>query len=499
MTTIETDVYLRPSRAIEALEVPGDAKLPRDIKLTPEQSRVSVDRYSSLEFHQKEIEKLWLRVWQIAGRVDEIPDEGDYFEYSIGHNSFVILRGDDNRIRAFHNVCKHRANALVEGSGNTGPALVCQFHLWSYNLDGSLRRVSDRDTFCPIEDSDFGLEEIAADTWGGFVFINPAGEDAPPLEEFLGVVTQKEHLGAYRLEDVAPLGLNVTLPVACNWKVGMEAFMEAYHAQGIHPQILPGLDDYNLHLESFGDHSRMLVHFGVPSPRLGDVDDIDTETVFTTLFGLPEGEAKRRIEEAGGIDTLGSMETSASGDKKDGSLADLFTTADPAHNPCLMLEQYRNESGEVVLPEGTSLRDVISKFFRESNRARGIEFPDLSDDQMVDDWHYHVFPNLVFNITVGAFFYMAFRPDWNDPNRCYWDIAVLHWFPDAEERKKVRTPKTLLPENTPINPVLDQDAYQLSRVQRGLRSGVIEDVLLSSQESLIGHFNQVVDDYLARD
>lgn len=121
-----------------------------DLDVTPEQMIASTDRYWSPEFQALEAVQLWSKVWQIAGRVDEIPNPGDWFEYRVLDQSYVVVRGDDNRVRAFVNACRHRGNILCQGRGNSS-VLVCPFHMWQYNLDGTLRNATDEQTFCAFD------------------------------------------------------------------------------------------------------------------------------------------------------------------------------------------------------------------------------------------------------------------------------------------------------------------------------------------------------------
>ena len=108
--------------------------LPDDHDLYP--MRIPTDRYTSVEFQQREREAIWMRVWQIVGRVDELPKVGDWKVYRIFDQSFIIVRGKDERLRGFVNACRHRGNMLCQGTGNAKRGFLCQYHLWSYDLEG---------------------------------------------------------------------------------------------------------------------------------------------------------------------------------------------------------------------------------------------------------------------------------------------------------------------------------------------------------------------------
>ncbi len=146
---------------------------------------ISTDRYTSREFAEREREAIWMRVWQVAGRVDELPEAGDWKEYRIYDQSFLIVRGKDGALRGFVNACRHRGNVLCRGGSGNSARFVCPYHLWSYDLEGQLRGVSRPDLVGPIDKDDHGLLQVPVDTFAGFIFLNP-DPDAEPLAEFLG-------------------------------------------------------------------------------------------------------------------------------------------------------------------------------------------------------------------------------------------------------------------------------------------------------------------------
>ena len=101
--------------------------------------RVSTDRYRSREYADRERDAIWLKTWQVAGRVDDLPKVGDWMEYKIYDQSFLIVRGR-TKLRGFVNACRHRGNAICQGrTGNAKRGFLCQYHLWSYDLDGRLK------------------------------------------------------------------------------------------------------------------------------------------------------------------------------------------------------------------------------------------------------------------------------------------------------------------------------------------------------------------------
>jgi len=107
---------MQPTRPGECID---KGPLISEIDFTPFKMQVSTDRYHSRRFHESERERLWMRVWQVAGRADDIPEAGDWMEYRIFDQSFVLVRGKDAVVRGFVNSCRHRGNALCAGKGMT--------------------------------------------------------------------------------------------------------------------------------------------------------------------------------------------------------------------------------------------------------------------------------------------------------------------------------------------------------------------------------------------
>src|SRR5262245_33817127 len=203
----------------------------------PEQYRlgdafVPKGRYLDREFLERELAELFPRTWLMACRTEDLPGVGSYVEYLLHQTSILVVRESSTSIRAYHNACRHRGTRLAAGRGRVG-SIICPFHGWRWNLDGSIRLVLDQEEFAPRTDEDLGLQPVRCETWGGFVFIN-MDLDAEPLLDYLDPIPtvcepfQFEHM-RYRWHK------GVILP--CNWKTVLDGFLEAYHVPGTHPQL----------------------------------------------------------------------------------------------------------------------------------------------------------------------------------------------------------------------------------------------------------------------
>ncbi len=217
-------------RKWSALPVPYAMEIP---------DRVPKERYFDPDFYAMEVELLWPRVWQMACRLEEIPQPHDFVEYEILDQSIIVLRTDDMEVRAFQNACRHRGVKVVEGRGTCESGFTCPFHGWCYGLDGKNTFVSQKKTFAEhnLQPDDIDLVPVRCEVWGGCAWIN-LDDDAPPLRQCIEPFATI--LDTWKVESLrTEWWYACRLPV--NWKLAQEAFVEQYHVVETHPQLrLPG-------------------------------------------------------------------------------------------------------------------------------------------------------------------------------------------------------------------------------------------------------------------
>jgi len=397
---------------------------------------IAKERYTSPEFMKREWDKLWTKVWLMGCNEQQLPEPGDYVVTEIGRESILLVRQPDMKVRAFYNVCQHRGNRLMVGRGKAD-TFKCHYHHWEYELDGRYHRIPDLETF-PQGMPCGGLQELPCDLWGSFVWfsLNP---DVGPLRDFLDPIPK--HLDPYHMDRMV-LIRDWTVEWDCNWKTSVDAFNESYHVQGIHPQLLYYLDDYNIQIDTYDKHSRYLIPFATISHRVRETTEIPPLI-------------KHIMKES---------------------------LMDPAEF-----------DGRV--PE---VRRAVQKWKREHGPEKGLDYSDLNDDQLTDDYHYLIFPNVSLNTHADDLMLFRQRPHPTDPDKMFYDLQNYRLVRNDEERPKLPRHEHFKHGDKSLGLVLDQDAYNLPGVQKGMHSAGFPGLFIGNQELRIRHFHKVIDDYLNR-
>jgi len=202
--------------------------------------------YTDAELHEREKEQLFYRSWIYACHTSELTKPGDYVSFDVCDQSLFAVRGKDDVVRVFYNVCAHRAHPLVQGSGNKR-SLVCPYHAWTYNLDGGLNRFPNQENVGTIDKSAICLKQVRTETFCGFLFVNLDPNARPMAELYPEAETQiREYVP--HIDRLKPMRW-VELEEACNWKVSVENYSECYHCPMNHPTFAKGViepSSYNI-------------------------------------------------------------------------------------------------------------------------------------------------------------------------------------------------------------------------------------------------------------
>ena len=202
--------------------------------------------YTSDAFYRREVDAILTRSWNLVGRVDEIPNPGDYRVFDLCGRSAIVVRGDDGEVRALANTCRHRGTRLLDDSGHCR-AIICPYHAWTYRFDGSLSGCRGMEKTRGFEKADHGLAPIQLGIWAGFIFVC-FSDDCAGLDIWLGDLP--EQFGSYRFETFE-LVRRKHYDLDCNWKLYIENAMEDYHTPTVHRSSI-GLQETDL-IETVGE------------------------------------------------------------------------------------------------------------------------------------------------------------------------------------------------------------------------------------------------------
>ncbi len=419
---------------------------------------IAADRYTSIEFQQLENAKMWPNVWQFAAREEDMPEAGDYVVYENAGRSYIVSRQKDGSVRAFHNVCLHRGRKLRTADGNADQ-FKCPFHGFTWNNDGSFKSIPCRWDFPNLKDENMRLPEAQVSRWGGYIFLreNPGGAS---LAQFLAPLPQ--HFERWR-HDQCTTVIWVGKVIPANWKVTMEAFMEAWHTVVTHPQLLPFTADENSAYWTWGDNVNVnLVPFGIMSPHVD-----------------PKGKEQQWI-----VDEF---------IKFNGRSAENYDE--------------NTDAFAVKVPPGATARRALGQAMRENySNAFGHDHSQATDSELLDALVYNVFPNFA---PWGGFMpniVYRFRP-WGDPDHSLMEVRILTRVPPGKPMPRgvpmkllgQEQPWTDAPELGVLGAVFEQDMTNIPYVQDGLKLSKTNQVNLSDyQEIRIRQFHQTLDKYLEK-
>ncbi|MEZ5656422.1 MAG: aromatic ring-hydroxylating dioxygenase subunit alpha [Sphingobium sp.] len=415
---------------------------------------ITGDRYWSKDFAEREWEHMWKRVWHVGGRTAQLEDPGDFIVHNFKHESVMIVKQEDDSIKAFFNVCMHRGNRLVSvEEGGVADSFSCPYHGWKWGLDGSLKWVQDPEDFPQGNPcGKLHLKELSCETWGGFIFWS-FDANAKPLLEYLDPIPT---LFANRdLENYVRVVWR-TLRVNTNWKFASDNFNEAYHIPAVHPQFMPMIDD----------------HYS------------------TTIFEMYPTGHNRMIEK---------LQPSSRSQVKD--------EVQPLWAEVLKAWDLNPDDFQGRAQEG---RKALQEARRRLGPERGFEyFAKLTDDELTDQMHHTCFPNLTLTLTPEGLHMFRTEPDADDPNWStfdYWymvpkvngatEVATLYGMRPYKEVQHEAGSFAEYDAAIDQGDFLTQDLSLAETQQRGLRSMAFGDCYLAGQETRVRRFHEVLNDYL---
>jgi nitrite reductase/ring-hydroxylating ferredoxin subunit len=428
--------------------------------LIREPAKIPAARYYDEEFYRLECERVWPHVWQMACRLEQIPNVGDWIEYSNVGKSVIVVRTKDG-VKAFNNHCRHRGVPIAGGKGNEhgnckGKGFICPFHGWRWNMDGECTFVYGRHLFDEelLQKDELALRPVRVELWGGCAFINHDA-NAPSLRECMGPVLDR--LEAHGMSNLRSEWWYATV-LPANWKVAMEAFMEGYHVMKTHPQLQRTVP--TLYNARYGNDTGGV---GLPiNPDQSVRDNIAAQIANLEL--LSEGMA-------------GMCHA------KEVAIARQFAEVELPENPA-----------EAIPLWFGIVQDAITKQLRE----QGENVPDLNavcQSDPVEAVEY-LFPHYFLLPTFTSMASYRIRP--LGPESCMFEIWSLTHFPEGQEPQPPMEPVVLPYDSKEFPTIPQQDYSNIPIQQKGLHSDGFEFMRLSkSVEGLISNYQRLIDAYIA--
>ena len=453
MASIEADILSRRSEDVYKNEYAAKLFLPRKPIPNIGLERIDGERFYSEEFMRAEWKHIWTKTWQLGVRESDLPEPGDFQTHELGKESLLFVRGEDEEIRGFYNVCQHRGNRLCTAEYGHLKAFTCPFHGWQWNVDGSLKQVADPQLFRQFDNGipqdELGLPPLKTARWGGWVWFN-MNPDAIPLEDYLGELGT--HLETYDFSEYQLIDYQ-TFEWAGNWKHAVDAFNESYHFHALHPDMVQFGEGHDIPIELVGIHSRMLNFSGTVSELLDERDEMTPLRV-------------RMME-----NRLG-----------------------------LAKDEYRGSAADV--------HHEVLKHKRAIEDDSYHPYQNMNDEQLAHQYHYTFFPAATFTQKPEAGNVFRYRPHPTDPNRCYYDFFILLRnppgtpIPEYEHRVHGHGDSQAYAEalDGTFDPilanVLQQDGSNMETMQQGVKSDSFKGMLLCDQEIRLRHFHQTIDRFL---
>ena len=409
------------------------------------------------DFADFEAERLWPYAWQIACRLEEIPEIGDFVTYDIVDDSIIVVRSGKDSVKAYHNACPHRGRRLTEGTGNV-KQFVCAFHGWRYDLDGKNIKVIDKKDWggCLAAD-DIQLSPVQCDTWAGFAFIN-MDLKAEPIADFLAPVP--EYCDKFEFEKLR-FRWYKTAVMPANWKTVLGFFNEFYHVQQAHQQLLDFTNDYS-QSGGFGRHGQVWydAEGAVPfkrSPRLPP---------------RPEPPLRQHLTDFA--------------ENYNRDLRAMLSERSYAAVQKLREEMSDDTPGEQVMTRWIELQI-------EAATADGSGWPAGLTAEYVEksglDWH--VFPNTIFlHGLVDSVLWYRVRPNGHDPESCIFDVWSLERYGPGKAPPLQREFYTDWRQGD-WGLIYEQDFMNIPEVQKGRKSrGFKGERTNPVQERAISNFHR---------
>lgn len=212
-----------------------------------------IEAYTQQAWFEREQREIFSKTWQFAGFVEDVANEGDFITVQAGLNNIAVVKGKDQRLRAFHNMCRHRGTQLLRVTGKSQHAITCPYHDWTYSLNGELLSVPEEEKEFPnLDKKRLCLHKASVETWLGMVWVHPD----PNAESLLHWLGDAQHqIGPHRAEELIEYTEGRTdHTFNANWKIVVENYIDGYHLAHLHSATLDMYDHQRQQTGFIGPH-----------------------------------------------------------------------------------------------------------------------------------------------------------------------------------------------------------------------------------------------------
>lgn len=345
--------------------------------------------YTSEEILDLEKEKIFSKNWMYAGHIEKVDVPGKYFTLQILDQNIMIVKGKDDEIRAFYNVCPHRGHELVEGEGKTS-VIKCPYHAWTFHLDGEFNRGRSVDKIKNFEQKDACLNSVKVEVFLNFIFIN-LDPNARPMGEMMPGLDEAVRAKIPELENLT-LAKRIRYDIKANWKNIMDNYLECHHCQVAHPEFVKQIDMSSYAIIPNEYYIAQTSRSKGTTDKTGEINASDAETYLsfwlypTLALDIMPGEPGIIMMHIEPISANESIEY----------LEFYYTSKEPSEEG---LESIKYQD-EVLTPEDISLVESVQRGLKSKGYVDGRYV--IDDKASISEHGVHYFHGLVLNSLEGV-------------------------------------------------------------------------------------------------
>lgn len=233
------------------------------------------EAYTDPNWHNVDVKEIIAKTWQWICHVEKMRGSGSYITAKIAGHPIAVVRDREGKLRAFYNVCKHRAHELLSGEGTT-TRIMCPYHAWTYKLDGQLVRAPETENLEDFDTNEICLDQVQVEEFCGFIYVNLDGKAASLASQTGNLETEIRHW-APDIDNLT-FGHRLTYEIKSNWKNVVDNFLECYHCPTAHKDFCELVDMDTYKVTTYGIYSSHMADAGNNPNGAYDVSNADVKT-----------------------------------------------------------------------------------------------------------------------------------------------------------------------------------------------------------------------------